>query len=68
MTAAPQHARVEHGTVVVMSDGRWQADNWLAWSEWLIAMASPLPATQARAREIRAALDDVAYPQERIAA
>ena len=34
-----------------------------AWSEWLWLAFSPIPATQARARSIRAALDQVGYLQ-----
>lgn len=63
-----RHAYVQDGIVVVMFDGRWQADTRLAWSIWLSASDSPIPATQERAREIRAALDEVQYLHERKAA
>ena len=66
MTA--RYAYVENGEVVVMSDGRWVKNTRLAWSEWFIAAGSPIASTRQRAAEIRAALDEVGYLQERIAA
>ena len=70
MAAAPQHARVENRTVVVMFDGRWQRDTSLAWSEWVFATHNPFnsPVLTARAHELRAALDEVGYLKQEIAA
>ncbi len=59
MTGA--HAYAHNGEVVVMLGGVWIPDTRLAWSEWVHASGSPIPATQERAREIRAALDEVGY-------
>lgn len=67
MTQA-QHAYVDGGEVVVMTDGRWVKDSGIAWGEWLTASASPIPSTRQRAAEIRAALDAVGFLKERIAA
>lgn len=57
----PAHAYVDQGEVVVMSGGVWIKDTRLSWREWLLASGSPIPSTQERAREIRAALDEVQY-------
>lgn len=55
------HAFVRDGIVHVMLGGVFIADTRLAWSEWCLASSSPFPSTQERARELRAALDEVQY-------
>lgn len=66
MTSA--HAYIEDGEVVVMTGGQWVKNTRLAWSEWFVASGSHIPSTRQRAAEIRAALDEVGYLHERIAA
>lgn len=62
------HAYVKNGVVHVMLGGVYIADTRLCWSEWVHASQSPIPSTQERARELRAALDEVQYLHERQAA
>lgn len=62
--AAPLHAYVENGDLFIMESGRyWAFDRNRAWAEWFWCASSPIPSTQERARQIRAAMDE-AYPQE----
>ena len=55
---------VINGRVMVWIDGLLRpATPSQAWSEWLWLAMSPLPETQARARAIRAALNQVGHLQ-----
>lgn len=61
--ADPIHAYVDDGVLYVMADGRYRAmRQFEAWSEWAFAATSPIPSTQERARQIKAAMDE-AYPE-----
>jgi hypothetical protein len=65
--AAPHQAQegsITDGRIMVWMDGvlRPVAPS-EAWSEWLWLVTSPLPETQARARALRAALDQVGHLQ-----
>lgn len=61
-----QHARIVNGTVEVMFDGRWIADNFFAWGEMISAHNNPhnSPVLAERARQLREALDEVGYLRE----
>lgn len=62
------HAYVEDGELYIMDGGKfWLFDRDRAWAEWFWCASSPIPSTQERARQIRAAMDE-AYPDQRIAA
>ena len=58
------HAYVENGDLFILDGGvYWRFDSLSAWSRWCEAALSPMPSTQERARQIRAAMDE-AFPQE----
>lgn len=59
-----EEGSVINGRVMVWIDGLLRpATPSQAWSEWLWLAMSPLPETQARARAIRAALNQVGHLQ-----
>lgn len=62
--AGAPHAYVENGHLYIMEGGQYvEATQLHAWAEWFWCASSPMPSTQERARQIRAAMDE-AYPQE----
>lgn len=65
-----QHARIHNGEVQVMLDGRWQGGEQLVRWELIHATDNPFnsPILKERARQIRAALDEVQYLQQQEAA
>ncbi len=57
-------AEVINGEVVMWLDGRRAPVRpSTAWAEWLRLYDSPIPASQQRAKTIRAALDQIGYLQ-----
>lgn len=58
------HAYVSEGDLYILDGGvYWRFDSLSAWNRWAAAVQSPMPSTQERARQIRAAMDQ-AFPQE----
>lgn len=54
------HAYVEDGRIMMMDGGRlWPVSPIKAWCEWLLCLDSPFPSTQERARQLRAAYQQV---------
>jgi hypothetical protein len=61
------HAYVQNGDLFILDGGRyWRFDSLSAWSLWFEAFESPIPSTQERARQIRAAMDE-AFPERKAA-
>ena len=59
------HAYVENGDLFILDGGvYWRFDSLSAWSRWCEAALSPIPSTQERARQIRAAMDE-AFPESK---
>ena len=57
---ADRHAEVIDGQIHMWTDGRYGPVSYnTAWGEWLWLQDSPIPSSQERARQIRAALDQV---------
>lgn len=58
------HAYVEGGQLFLMESGRyWPTEPGSAWSEWAYCATSPIPSTQERARQIKAALIETGFYQ-----
>jgi len=54
------HAEVRDGQILMLDWGRmWPVQPGTAWCEWLRCQDSPFPSTQERARQIRAAYEQV---------
>ena len=61
------HAYVQNGDLYILDGGvYWRFDSLSAWSRWCEAALSPMPSTQERARQIRAAMDE-AFPESKAA-
>lgn len=55
-----RHAYVENGEIYIATGGWfWNVTRNTAWQEWLAIADSPFPSSQERARQIKAALDQV---------